>query len=112
MEGQETVSLARQKYSEGLQFKDDDQHVEALKKFDECQNLLKSESTNEALDLLQLVHNEITISCNVLSMGRLQSGDYKLAQDLLKKAEMFSENNERLRAVTFNNFACLFRKTN
>jgi hypothetical protein len=45
-------------------------------------------------------------------MGRLQTGDYKLSQDLLKKAEMFSENNERLRAVTYNNYACLFRKTN
>lgn len=45
-------------------------------------------------------------------MGRLQSGDFRLAQDLLKKAELFSENNERLRAVTYNNYACLFRKTN
>ena len=45
-------------------------------------------------------------------MGRLQTGDFKLAQDLLKKAEMFSENNDRLRAVTYNNYACLFRKTN
>lgn len=25
---------------------------------------------------------------------------------------MFSENNDRLRAVTYNNYACLFRKTN
>jgi tetratricopeptide (TPR) repeat protein len=45
-------------------------------------------------------------------MGRLQTGDYKLAQDLLKKAELFSEHNERLRAVTYNNYACLLRKTN
>lgn len=52
MEGQESVSLARQKYNEGLQYKDDDQHVEALKKFDECQNILKSETSNEAVELL------------------------------------------------------------
>jgi tetratricopeptide (TPR) repeat protein len=25
---------------------------------------------------------------------------------------LFTENNERLRAITFNNYACLFRKTN
>jgi tetratricopeptide (TPR) repeat protein len=31
---------------------------------------------------------------------------------LLKKAELFTENNERLRAITYNNYACLFRKTN
>ena len=30
----------------------------------------------------------------------------------MKKAELFSEQNERLRAVTYNNYACLFRKTN
>lgn len=108
----QVMELARSKFDEGCQCKDADQHVEALKKFDECQNLIKSEHSNEAVDFLQQVHNEITISCNVLSMGRLQTGDYKLAQDLLKKAEMFSENNERLRAVTYNNYACLFRKTN
>lgn len=86
--------------------------MEALKRFDECQNLLKQEASAEAMDFLQRVHNEIAISCNVLSMGRLQSGDFKLALDLLKKAEMFTENNDRLRAVTYNNYACLFRKTN
>ena len=31
---------------------------------------------------------------------------------MLKKAELFTENNDRLRAITFNNYACLFRKTN
>jgi hypothetical protein len=45
-------------------------------------------------------------------MNRLQQGDHKLALDLLKKAEIYSENNDRLRAVTYNNYACLFRKTN
>lgn len=45
-------------------------------------------------------------------MAHLQKEDYKLCQDLLKKAELFTENNERLRAITFNNYACLFRKTN
>lgn len=45
-------------------------------------------------------------------MAHLQKEDYKLCQDLLKKAELFTENNDRLRAITFNNYACLFRKTN
>lgn len=45
-------------------------------------------------------------------MAHLQKEDYKLCQDLLKKAELFTENNERLRAITYNNYACLFRKTN
>lgn len=45
-------------------------------------------------------------------MAHLQKEDFKLCQDLLKKAELFTENNDRLRAITFNNYACLFRKTN
>lgn len=31
----------------------------------------------------------------------------------MKKAELYTEvGNERIRAITFNNYACLFRKTN
>lgn len=112
VEEQSATQVAMSKYDEGMKFKEEDQHVEALKKFDEAQNLLKNEQHEESIAILQSVHNEIAISCNVLSMGRLQSGDYRLAQDLLKKAELFSENNDRLRAVTYNNYACLFRKTN
>ena len=30
----------------------------------------------------------------------------------MKKAELYTENgNERIRAITYNNYACLFRKT-
>lgn len=35
-----------------------------------------------------------------------------MCQDLLKKAEVFAEGNARMKAITFNNLACLFRKTN
>ena len=45
-------------------------------------------------------------------MAHLQREDYKLCQDLLKKAELFSEGNPRIKAITYNNFACLCRKTN
>ena len=45
-------------------------------------------------------------------MAHLQKEDYKLCKELLSKAELFTENNPRLRAITFNNYACLFRKTN
>lgn len=45
-------------------------------------------------------------------MAHLQKQDYKLCQDLLRKAEQFTEHNERMRAITYNNYACLFRKTN
>ena len=35
-----------------------------------------------------------------------------MCQELLKKAELYVENgNPRIKAITFNNYACLFRKT-
>lgn len=66
----------------------------------------------EDSDLLGPIYAEISILCNVLSMAHLQKEDFKLCLDLLKKAELFSEGNLRIRAMTYNNFACLFRKTN
>lgn len=45
-------------------------------------------------------------------MAHLQTENFKLCQELLKKAELFSEGNDRMKAITFNNFACLFRRTN
>jgi hypothetical protein len=45
-------------------------------------------------------------------MAHLHTEDFKMSQELLKKAELYTENgNARIRAITFNNFACLFRKT-
>lgn len=52
------------------------------------------------------------MTCNVLAMQRLQTNDVKLPLELLKKAELFTEQNERMRAITYNNFACYFRKNN
>lgn len=45
-------------------------------------------------------------------MAHLHTDDFKMSQELLKKAELYVENgNERIRAITFNNLACLYRKT-
>jgi len=46
-------------------------------------------------------------------MAHLSQDDYKMSQELLKKAEMYCENvSPQVKAITYNNFACLFRKTN
>ena len=56
---------------------------------------------------------EIAIICNILAMAHLSTEDYKMSQELLKKAELYCDNvNEPVKAITYNNFACLFRKTN
>jgi hypothetical protein len=87
-------------------------HVEALRKFDECQNVLKQTQSEVDPYLIMEVYSEITLVCNVIAMQKLQSGDIKLCQELLKKAELFSDGIDRMRAVTYNNYACYFRKTN
>ncbi len=37
--------------------------------------------------------------------------NYAVALELLKKAEAFTDEGDRYRAVTYNNFACIFRRT-
>ena len=92
--------------------KEQNQHVEALRKFDECQVIIKGGNSEINHDQLQSVYNEIALVCNVIAMQRLQTNDTKLPLELLKKAELFTEHNDRMRATTYNNFACYFRKTN
>jgi hypothetical protein len=61
---------------------------------------------------IQAVSKEIAIICNILAMAYLHTEDYKMCQELLKKAELYcASGNERIKAITFNNYACLFRKT-
>lgn len=65
--------------------------------------------------------SEAAIICNILSMSFLQKGKslvYNLVQEnfnvsleLLHKAVSLTEEGDRYRAVTYNNFACIFRRT-
>ena len=54
----------------------------------------------------------MAVVCNILAMLRLEQADYKMCLDLLKRAEGFTPvQNQRMQAITYNNYACLFRKT-
>ena len=66
--------------------------------------------------------NEAAIICNILSMSFLQKGknhvhtyinleNFNVSLELLRKAESLTEEGDRFRAVTYNNFACVFRRT-
>ena len=37
--------------------------------------------------------------------------NFNVALELLKKAETLTEDGDKYRAVTYNNFACIFRRT-
>ena len=65
---------------------------------------------------------ESAIICNILSMSFLQKGkflfskfhfveNFNVALELLRKAETLTEDGDKYRAVTYNNFACIFRRT-
>ena len=45
-----------------------------------------------------------SIYCNHLE-------NFTVALELLKKAETLTEEGDKYRAVTYNNFACIFRRT-
>lgn len=48
--------------------------------------------------------------CNFLAMTYLQQDLFDVTLDLLKKAEVLTERHRAVRAVTFNNLACYYRK--
>jgi len=48
--------------------------------------------------------------CNLLAMTYLQQGNYDLALELLQKAEILTERDQKGYAVTCNNLACYYRK--
>ena len=66
--------------------------------------------------------SEAAIICNILSMSFLQKGkkalnsnwieeNFNVSLELLHKAVALTEEGDRYRAVTYNNFACIFRRT-
>jgi len=50
--------------------------------------------------------------CNYLAMTFLQQDQFDVTLELLKKAEVLSDSHPSIRAVTYNNIACYYRKRN
>lgn len=92
------------------QLKEQARFLESLKKYDEVL-VLKKTVYGEGSEEVGKSRNEAAIVCNILSMSFLQKENFVVALELLRKAESLTEEHERLRAVTYNNFACLFRRT-
>jgi tetratricopeptide (TPR) repeat protein len=102
--------------------KNSKKYLESLKKFEEVIQL-KREAYGERTETTLRTSSEAAIVCNILSMSFLQKGkllkptkpyhseNYAVALELLKKAEAYTDEGDRYRAVTYNNFACVFRRT-
>jgi len=104
-----------------ISLKNAKKYLESLKKYEEVIQL-KKEALGDRNESTIRTSSEAAIVCNILSMSFLQKGNsiyvdelclenYAVALELLKKAEAFTEDGDRYRAVTYNNFACIFRRT-
>lgn len=94
----------------GYKLKKQKKMYNAMEKFEEALRLrfqIQHEGSPEILKL----QKEISIICNILSMGHLQQENFSTCAELLKKAESIALFDERMCAVTYNNFACLYRRT-
>ena len=106
-------------YQKAISLKDAGKHIESLQKLDELSTFLKNNGSGDISSTTGPVSEEqlkickqIAIICNVLAMAHLHTEDFKMCQELLKKAEIYTESgNPRIRAITFNNYACLYRRT-
>ena len=97
---------------------------------EECANLQADGHYLEALDYMErslvlrrcLYGNEseeaiqacklVVDTCNGLATAYLTQDNFQMAMELIKKAEALSEPYEFLRAVTYNNLACYYRRQN
>ena len=72
---------------------------------------MKKDVYGEKAEAVIKSSSEAAIVCNILSMSFLQKENFNVALELLRKAETLTEEGDRYRAVTYNNFACIFRRT-
>jgi len=72
---------------------------------------MQKELYGDRAELVMKSSQEAAIICNILSMSFLQKENFNVALELLRKAEMLTEDGDKYRAVTYNNFACIFRRT-
>ena len=92
--------------------------MEALQQFEELL-LLQKKYLPITQGQIPKTCEEIVILCNILGMIYLKNGSlfflflesFQMALDLLKKAEVLSKNNLRLKAITCNNMACYYSRT-
>lgn len=105
----ELVEQIQKLEAKANQLKDSRKYLEALKKFDELIAMQK-ELYGEQSESVIKSSNEAAIICNILSMSFLQKENFKVALELLRKAESLTAEGDKYRAVTYNNFACIFRR--
>ena len=91
--------------------KADGKFMEALEVVEQALVIRKTQFGEES-DEVKKSYRQLCELCNILATFYLQREDSYLALDLLKRAEVLSDGDPRAQAITFNNLACFYRKTN
>ena len=71
------------------------------------QNKHDSDSTE-----VRSVSRAICELCNLVAMSYLNVEDYQQSMNYLKKAQEYGQHNDANMALTYNNYACFYRRCN
>ena len=93
----------------GKKLQSEKKYIEALEVVEEAL-LLRKDRYGLNSEQVQATCKQLCEICNLLAMVYLQNENYTLSLELLKRAEMLASNNKQVKAITFNNFACYFRR--
>lgn len=94
----------------GAKLKKAEKYIEALKKYEKAYALRKQIQGETHEEMLAWSH-EMAVICNILAMSYLQKEQFQVSLEFLRTAESVSKNDDRMSAVTYNNYAWLFRRT-
>lgn len=86
-------------------------YAESLDILEEILNL-KRQAYGEESDEYYKSSEKLCELCNLIAMICLQKEKFEASLDFLKKAEILSQSSFHYKAVTFNNLACYYRRTN
>jgi hypothetical protein len=84
---------------------------ESLDILEEILNL-KRNAYGEKSDEYLRTSEKLCELCNLISMICLQKEKFDASLDFLRKAEILCQSSLHYKAITFNNMACYYRRTN
>ena len=91
--------------------KSEGKYLEALDVVEQALTIRKTKFGEDSEEVKKS-YRQLCELCNTLATFYLQREDSYLVLDLLKRAEVLSSGDSHAQAITFNNLACYYRKTN
>lgn len=92
-----------------FKLKEQGQYIEALECMERSLVLRQHVHSSNSEEVWEAC-KELAQMTNLLAMQYLQQGDFDQTLELLQKAEVLSVRDDASKAVTYNNFACYYRR--